>query len=331
MISQQDKDAILRWKEKIEEDIPITLIYSDDRNKNETLKEFCDTLTALLPQFVIQTMNAEGEYLPAIEVCDRLRYQAVPLGPELDPFMEASIFQGKLSQKVPGYIQTALDKITVPTVLKLYISPQCPFCPDAIRILTPLTFVCEQIRLNIIDGTLFSEIAQIDGIQSAPTLVFEDFRWSGTIHVKEVVDVIGSRDPARLSSSTIRNLIQEGSASKVAKLMIEHNLVFHGLIELLMSEKWSVRLGAMVVVEEILEHDPGLASQVIEPIWKRFHALEDQAKGDIVYLVGETGTLDTIPRLNRFFKETLNEELQTVIKEAIESIKDRHPGAPDCE
>lgn len=331
MITPEDKKAILRWKGKIEKDIPITLIFSDDRRKNEVLEEFCDTLTSLLPQFVIQTQKAEGEYTPAIKICDRLRYQAIPLGPELDPFMEVSILQGELSRNLSGSVQAALDEMRVPTILRLYIAPQCPFCPTAVRTLAPLTSVCEQIRLNIIDGTLFTEIAETDGIQSAPTLVFEDFRWSGTIQLEEVVDVIASRDPARLSSSTIRNLVQEGSASQVAQLMLEHNIIFPGLIELLMSEKWTVRLGAMVVVEEILEYDPGLASQVIEPVWKSFHTLEDQAKGDAVYLIGETGTPDTIPRLKRLFKETLNDELQTIVEEAIDSIKERHKEISDSE
>ncbi len=331
MITPQDKKAILRWKGKIEKEIPIALILSDDKRRNEALMEFCDTLTSLLPQFVIQTQKAEGEFTPAIKIYDRLRYQAIPLGPELDPFMEISILQSELSQDLSGSVQAALDKMRVPTILKLFITPQCPFCPTAVRMLAPLTSLCEQIRLNIIDGTMFTEIAETDGIQSAPTLVFEDFRWSGTIPLEEVVDVIASRDPARLSASTIRNLVQEGSASQVAQLMLEHNMVFPGLIELLMSEKWSIRLGAMVVVEEILENDPYLASQVVKPVWKHFHTLEDSAKGDVVYLIGETGPLDMVPRLKHFIKETLNVELQTIAKEAIGSIKERHKEIPDSE
>jgi len=329
MITPQDKEAILRWKERIVKDIPITLIFSDNKRRNETLKDFCDTLTSLLPQLVIQTQKAEGEHTPAIRIGDRLYYQAIPLGPELEPFMEVLILQGERPKDLPGSVQAMLDKTRVPTILKLFIAPQCPFCPTAVRTLAPLTSACEQIRLNIIDGTMFTEIAETEGIQSAPTLVFEDFRWSGTIQLEEVVGVIASRDPARFSSSTIRNLIQEGSASQIAHLMLEHKMIFPGLVELLMSEKWPVRLGAMVVVEEILDHDPALASQVVEPIWKRFHSLDEQAKGDAVYLMGETGTPDMISRLQHFLKETLNDELQTVVKEAIDSIKERHKKISD--
>jgi hypothetical protein len=323
MMTPQDTETLLRWNEKISKDIHITLLLSDDKDRSDALSDFCDTLVSLVPRFVIQKEKGEGEQVPAIKINDRLRYQAVPLGPELAPFMEAILLQETFSQNLSEQIHDALMKLRVPTILKLYIAPQCPFCPNAVRTLVPLTSASEHVYLSSIDGTMFTEISAADHIQSAPTVALDEFRWTGSFHLEEVVDIIVSRDPAQLSPSTIRNLIQEGSASQVAQLMLENHVIFPGFIDLLTDDKWSVRLGAMVSFEEIIENDPDLASQVISPLWKQLHSLEDQTKGDMIYLIGEAGTPDTIPRLQLLSDELFSDELKTIVQEAIESISER--------
>jgi len=324
MMTPQDTEALLRWNGKISKDIHLTLLFSDDKDRSDALSDFCDTLVSSVPRFVIEKKKVEGELVPAIKINDRLRYQAVPLGPELEPFMEAVLLQETLSRNLSEHIYNALLQVRVPTILKLYIAPQCPFCPNAVRTLVPLTAASEHVYLSIIDGTMFTEISASDGIQSAPTVVFEEFRWTGSFRLEEVVDIIVSRDPAKLSPATIRNLIQEGSASQVAQLMLDNHVIFPGIIDLLTDDKWPIRLGAMVTFEEIIENDPELASQVISPLWKRLYSLEDQTKGDMIYLIGETGTPDTIPRLQRLADELLTDELKTIVQEAIESIRKRY-------
>ena len=89
---------------------------------------------------------------------------------------------------------------------------------------------------------------------------------------------------------------------------------------MLMNEKWSVRLGAMVVMEEIIELDKGLAEQCIEPLWKRFPDLNKQVRGDVVYILGEAGTGNILPRLEAVLTDTTDVETMEVVKEAIETI-----------
>jgi glutaredoxin len=209
-------------------------------------------------------------------------------------------------------------------MLKLYIAPQCPFCPNAVRTLTPLITASDYVYLSIIDGTMFTEMSASDGIRSAPTVALDEFRWTGSFQLEEVVDIMVRRDPTQLSPVTIQNLIQEGSASRVAQLMLKNHSIFKGFIDILTDEKWPIRLGAMATFEEIIETDPGLASQVISPLWSRLPSLDDQTKGDMIYLIGETGNPDTIPRLLRLESEFSSDELKTIVREAIERIKERY-------
>ena len=324
MMTPQDRERLLSWGKKISEEVHITLVLSDHFQENNALGEFCSTLSLLLPKIIVQREKAEEDKGPGIEIGSRLRYRAVPLGPELEPFLEALRLQKGLHGELSSAIHDKLDKVKAPAMLKLYIAPQCSFCPSAVRKLVPLTIASEYVYLEIIDGVMFPEAAEANGINSAPTVAFDDFRWSGSFRLQEVVDVISSRDPAALSAATLKNMIQEGAAVQVAQLMIEEQKIFPGVIDLLLDEKWPVRLGAMVVIEGIMEHDPGLALQVVDPVWAHYQSLDDQAKGDMIYLMGEAGSLDTVSRLKSALNNLSSDELRTVAAEAIESIEERH-------
>ncbi len=320
-MTPQDKAVLQHWNRKILKEINITLRFSDDEKRSNALKEFCDNISFLQPKFIVKKEKIDGKP-PAIKIGDSLYFHAVPLGPELDPFLEIAIFHEELSENLSESIQGRLAEVRTPTVIKLFITPQCPFCPSAVRKLAPLT-VCKYVRLQIIDGTMFPEIAESDGIQSAPTIVLDDFRWTGSVPLEEIIDILSRRDPAQLSSATFRSMIQEGNAMLVAQLILENRIFFPDFIDVLADIKWSVRLGAMVVVEEIIEHDPEFASQIIPLIWRIIPSLEKQIKGDMLYLVGEAGTSDTIQELEDYIDETSNDELNTIAREAIESIMAR--------
>ena len=64
--------------------------------------------------------------------------------------------------------------------------------------------------------------------------------------------------------------------------------MFPSLIELLVHDQWPVRLGAMVTVEELAAVDADLAQALIDRVWDRFEAAGNPAKGDMLYLIGES-------------------------------------------
>jgi hypothetical protein len=83
------------------------------------------------------------------------------------------------------------------------------------------------------------------------------------------------------------NMIADGNASLLSKMMLEKNMIFPALMDLLVHPKWPVRLGAMVALETIAEENSALAQKTMLPLWDRFDAVDDKVKGDILYLVGE--------------------------------------------
>jgi HEAT repeat protein len=71
--------------------------------------------------------------------------------------------------------------------------------------------------------------------------------------------------------------------------MIDADAVFPSFIGLLVHPTWSVRLGAMVVLEEMVEAAPDLASRICDPLWAAFEGADTTVQGDILYALGEAG------------------------------------------
>jgi hypothetical protein len=291
----------------------------DERSKQ--FGEFCDHLTRLAPMVRVVREEGEPNEVPAIQIRPGLGYHAIPLGTELEPFLEALVVCDEKSYRVPVSIRTDIEKLDLPAMLKLYVSQQCPFCPNTVRQLVPLTTASELIQLAIIDCTLFPEMAKSKRIQSVPTLLLdEQLRWTGALQLEELLEMMTNRDPSRLSPSSLERIIKEGNASQVTEMMLDKESIFPAFIDLLTHEKLFVRLGAMAIIEEIADRRSDVAAQVIEPLWDRFHQAGNQVKGDIVYVLGQSGNDRIVPRLEAILREPHHPEVKEAAKEALEEI-----------
>jgi hypothetical protein len=209
----------------------------------------------------------------------------------------------------------------MPAMLKLFIAQQCPFCPTTVQHVTPLVGISEFIDLAIIDSTLFPEMAQSNRIQSVPTLLLDQqFRWTGSFLLEEVTEVMTNRDPAKLGSQSLERILKEGDAVKLAEMMLEKKEIFPSFLELLTHNKWPVRLGAMVVMEEITNRNAELADQVIDPLWERFHEVDDPVKGDIIHVLGESKNHKITPRMQMVLDGEHDAEVKEAAREALEKV-----------
>jgi len=323
MTSQEEK-TIKRWNDGLSGKIEIDLILTEDE-RSTGFREFSDKLSNLASKLSINQIKDDENQVPAIKVGRSIYYHAIPLEAELEPFLEALTLLDGNSFKLSGEVGNRLDKVKIPADLKLYIAKQCPFCPKSVKQLIPLTFANELIKLEIIDGTLFPEIAELDNIRSAPTVLLdENFRWTGATNLNEIVEIILNRNPSSLGTSSIISLLKEGNADQVAEMMLDHNSIFPAFINTLIHEKWPVRLGAMVAFEYIVEKNNALACQVINPLWEQFQSVEDRIKGDIIYILGETGNIEMVSRLeNILYSRIYHDEVRDAAKEALRKITER--------
>ena len=97
---------------------------------------------------------------PWLETTNGIRFHALPEGDKLDRLVDALRPPGgRDARPLPDH-QTLLEAMTLPATVRLFIAPGCPFCPQAMLQWIALARSGNQLRLHIIDGALFPEVAQ---------------------------------------------------------------------------------------------------------------------------------------------------------------------------
>lgn len=319
-MTPEEEKQIAQWSRQLRHEIHIDLAMTAD-DRSGAFKAFCDQLMHLAFKVHVK-IEKEDQPLPPVIQVGNVKYQAIPTAKELEPFLNLLSGPGDDAGRLPAAVKKQLAKIEIPAPLKIYITPFCPFCPAAVTQLLALAAANELIKLTVIDGALFPEMAQSDNIQSAPTVLLEDqYRWTGSIQLQEVVDIILNRDPARLSAVTLENMFAEGDAGRVAEMMLDSANIFPAFPELLVHAKWPVRLGAMVAFETIAARDRQLAAQTIPFLWQRFSQAEDTVKGDILYLLGISGHKEIIPKLEEVVSGPYHAEVKEAARDALKELQ----------
>lgn len=269
------------------------------------------------------TNDSQPGDLPGFSLKNNILYSALPLEGELSPFLKGL---EALDQPYPdeGLLKT-LNNIEAPCRLTLYIALQCPHCPGMVERLIPLAAACDKIDLHIIDGSLFPEKARQDNVMSAPCLILNDgeARWTGAVTEEEIVDMILNKESMDLDTQALKTILEDGRAEWISERMLASNSLFKGFAGLLLHEIWSVRLGAMVVVEALAEKSPALCAELEKILIDEFNTKEVPVQGDILYALGEIGTPDTRDWIEAQQKALSHEDLKDAATDAIQSIEDR--------
>ncbi len=316
-----DRAQIRQWGRGLKGDI--TLRYATTGHAtDEAFKLFVDQLTDLAPRVQGKRDSDAMVSLPTLFIASHVGYQALPLDRELEPFLAVLDDGDTFADRFGPDVRQRLSQLRMPALLKVYITPHCPFCPTVVSLLLGLAACSDQIRVTIIDGEMFADTAHNDRIKSAPTVILDDrFRWTGSVDAAELVSLMLDRDPASLGADALKGMIEEGDAEGLAKMMAERGKIFPAFIELLIHPRWSVRLGAMVSFESLVEIDPGLAEGVAEPLMVLFADVDDMVKGDLLHVIGEAGNRAALPFLENVAAGDGDHEVIVAAEEAIEKMK----------
>jgi len=317
-MTPQEKEHIRHALKGVGQDIRIRLHESDDE-PGRAIREFCEMLQALCPEIRIDSENS-NESVSFFEIAENVAYQAIPLSAELPPFLDflTGAEKGNISGLPEGEL---LSRIKAPALLTVFIAPQCPHCPHTVAALLALANACKNVHVRVTDGEMFVQAAADAKVRSAPTTILDDdFRWTGAVDLREIVDAIINRNPARLSAATLQQMIEEKSPEAVSRMMLSSGEIYPGFIDLLTHEKWSVRLGAMVVFEFINSESDALARDALNALWKRFESAADDVKGDILYLYGESGRPEIRARLTGVQSGSYAEAVREAATEALETL-----------
>jgi hypothetical protein len=302
-------------------EVTIGMRLTDDPRSRD-IEGFCDLLPRLVPKLKIRREEATAASLPAILIGPRLSFCGIPSHNEMAPFLEALAFLNGGKTDLPQATVGRLRDVRPPASVSVYVAPFCKFCPDVVRSLLPLPFAVDGIHMSIIDGVLFKDTAEEDRVRSVPTVILDNqYRWTGGVTLAQLCEAVESRDPTRLEKAALQRLVTEGGAYDLARMMLSSGRIFESFLELLSEENLTVRLAAMVTMEELAAADLTLARQVIAPLWHRYSQSAESVKGDILYVFGELKSPRCLPHLRTVLATEENSEIREAAQEAIEKIE----------
>lgn len=315
-------EALIRnLNSDLSQDIDVRMRLTDDPRSTD-INNFCTQLARLVPKIKIRNDDVAAGVLPAIGIGPRIDYCGIPSGNDIAPFLKALAALDRKTDSIPHDIAQRLQNIHPAAEVTIYIAPSCRFCPGVLDRIMPLPIEAKGVRLTIIDTTLFGDLAEKNNVRSVPTVLLDgQYRWTGGVQLSQLCTAVEKRDPSKLGKAVLQRLITEGGAYDLALMMLESGQLFPAFIDLLVDENLTVRLAAMVTVEEMAAMDIIAARAVAEPLWKHYHQSIDSVKGDILYIIGELRSPATLSDLRSILDSETNPEIKEAAWEAIEKIE----------
>jgi thiol-disulfide isomerase/thioredoxin len=311
-----DISQIQLWQKDLNQTISLS-IHVRQKNSNDPFFRFGNALESACEHIDITFIITDA--LPKIQIRDNLHFHSIPEGTEIQPFSKALTYISSPPVKSAEY--DGIETLTSSKLL-LFVSPFCPNCPTVLQKILPIVWLNPDIELTIIDVGLFPQEAETRSIQSVPTLIFKDFRWTGPVKISEIMDVIQNA-PDQWDTKSLERMLSEGKAIQLAQTILENGKFVKNFGQLIAHELLSIRLGAMVCVEYIADENPTLAQSLCEQIWPLLLKSSVQVQGDLIYLIGICGTEKDIPKLKDMMAQAVDNDIKDSITEAIEAIQEQ--------
>jgi glutaredoxin len=286
-------------------------------------REFIETLAAVSSklQAIYTTYSADDP--PTIEIKPNLRYMALPGGRKMAPFLQSLISRSSGETSLAKRTLSTMAKFIISMKVEVMVSPTCPHCPTVVGLVNQLAMTSTYLEVTIVDVSLFARFAQKYNIRAVPTLVIDGHeQLVGNISEDLLVDKLANQSPATFHPDSFKKIVKEGDAEKLAGMMVADGEVYKGALELLTDPDWSVRMGMMVVLEEVAMLSPDLVQQVYPYVVDLLDRGDANQRGDMAYLLGNIGDVKVLGPLNMLLNDK-NPEVAEAAFEAVRQIQER--------
>jgi thiol-disulfide isomerase/thioredoxin len=249
-------------------------------------------------------------------------YLAAPEGRELEPFLEGlMLFAGAKDHPKSDALE-ALKSLAEPVRILVLMAEECPHCPQVVRAALVLAAAQPLINVTIVDAPHFSDLAERYKIKSTPTVIFnEGFTVVGRITVEELARHALKAGDTESLTTVIESMIKTGRAEDAGALLCSQRRP-EAVLPIYLSKEFSVRMGALVAMEEALEQDPRSLDPLVDDLILLLAQDDVALRGDTAELLGKIGNPVAIPAL-KMAVEDPDPDVREAAQEALESLERR--------
>ncbi|RQW03486.1 MAG: glutaredoxin [Calditrichaeota bacterium] len=111
-----------------------------------------------------------------------IRYYGIPSGYEFSSLMEDIQEISKGEPSLSEETRKQVQKITQPLHLQVFVTPTCPYCPNAVLLAHKLAMLNENITADMVEATEFPHLAMRYNVRGVPrTIIGEDHAIEGAL------------------------------------------------------------------------------------------------------------------------------------------------------
>lgn len=323
ILTGSDERYLTQWQTQLTH--PVKLRFGrNQRPETAALAAFIEDWRRLVPGSLILSEDIPEKELPGLLLDDRWRFCAVPTGIKLELLGEILLTLDGRAAVLPPAFQEKWQQLPLAPELTIFVAPQCPFCPQMVRQLMPLTVATPAATVTLIDVSLFIEEARQQEIKAVPTVIVNGvYRLTGAFQLGELLDLTAKTDPALLPTAVLERMMQEGQAGVVGDLMVTQEAIFPNFLPLLWHPEINIRLGAMVALETVGTERPELVAAILPRLWQEMPSSATAVQGDLIYLIGVWGDAAWLQKLEEMQRLVTDADVAEAVAEAVTTIRER--------
>ncbi|MBN1565009.1 MAG: thioredoxin family protein [Anaerolineae bacterium] len=155
----------------------------ETRQIAEEVAALSDNVTVEVADFVKHKELAESlkiDKIPAIAVQGEngqdygIRFYGIPSGYEFTSLLESIILVGTGAFELTENTRSFLDSLENPLHLQVFVTPTCPYCPQAVVLAHMLAFASDKVTADMVEVTEFPQLGQRYNVMGVPRTVIND-------------------------------------------------------------------------------------------------------------------------------------------------------------
>jgi hypothetical protein len=246
-------------------------------------------------------------------------YQALPTGKEWEPFLDLikTLASGAVSLSSDSL--EALKGLKEPHLIRVLINPSCPFCARTVSLVNRLATASPLVTAWIIDVELFPEWVRRVSLKSVPTTILEEeIIFPGSVKEEDLIGWLGKMGSPDYLRELYRNDLLEKRMARTVERLKKRPQDLPKMADLLKAEEFGIKLGAMAVIEQLVDEAPRLHGVIFETLSPLLQETADLLVGDVIYLLGLLHDPRKAPALEKFLVHS-NPEVAEAAREALAS------------
>lgn len=245
-------------------------------------------------------------------------YLAVPEGPEEAPFREllaAGAVAGNGGADGPPLRSP-------PQRLAVFIAPSCPRCPVTVRSALALALASADTVVEVIDASLFPELAERIPVRSVPTLVADTgLTVVGAVSRDELADRLAAARGAERETVVLASLV-EGGRLREAGRRLTTGPGAEAFAELWLAGGLESRIALLLAADLALECEPTCLDRAAPVLERGLRADSPALRGDTADLLRRLALPSSRPALEAAARDS-DPDVAEAAAEAVDALTAR--------